>query len=814
MEEDQESPSYYAVLNVSKEATDEEIRRAYRSLAQVFHPDKHTDDALKKQAQEAFAIIQEAYEILADPVRRQIYDVYGKEGLEAGMEVGEKLNGVEELKKQWEEFKKKQEQQRNDAMTTHRGVFVCRLSASDIPRALKGEAPLFTSLAVHQGIDTQMSDADAALFQGQAVVRRGGAAGGNVVFGYRRTLSPADSMTASMSVGMGTVINVTNTRQLSPYTSVSVIGTWNPQEGPGIGISTTRQLPGAWQSTFGWTLGPPSASGVEFSISKRTPKSLVQAKLTLGSATLVSCRGAYSISDAVSVRGSIKLTVTGPELEVGTQRKWENSGSVGYAGGVVNPQGVVLKMRYGRGEQLFEVPVLLSRHYDDVGALAVAYLLPPVAYYCANRFVLRPLGQWMKKRKERRAFDLHNAEVKLAVAKAEREQTLVHPVAKRKARSALLLNTYPQGSGLNRNKGLGSGAGEVNGDVLRNQLNNIYDSSSNNGNGNGSYGNTGASNETNSSSSSSGETSLIILYAIYGILPEDISTTLNPEEEEEEEEKEMGSGRDGGNREKDQEAGEEEQVAEATSTPIIILAPPSPAAEGEGVEGHGQKHRDNGENGREEVVDKEADKEGGKEGDKDEESENPPLTPPQNASPSSTSPVRHPWMDVTSSLQYLVAGGKLVLHPGVSKSGLMGFCDPAPGMAGKELWIAFKRCGGGLEVNEGANGKVCSTRITDIERLDIPTVAEGQVHVVSDPDFIARMRRRTRRAFGVDPFVDPRSEEESGREEAKDPGSPAMAAAAAAFARLTRKDNTAYPLGGAMRGGEGCLRENPIYGSE
>ncbi|PNH10448.1 DnaJ subfamily C member 11 [Tetrabaena socialis] len=79
-----EDYEYYAVLNVPRDATDEDIRRAYRNLAQSYHPDKHTDPELKEKAQEAFGKLQEAYEVLSDPVRRQIYDVYGKAGLEAG----------------------------------------------------------------------------------------------------------------------------------------------------------------------------------------------------------------------------------------------------------------------------------------------------------------------------------------------------------------------------------------------------------------------------------------------------------------------------------------------------------------------------------------------------------------------------------------------------------------------------------------------------------------------------------------------------------------------------------------------------------
>jgi DnaJ family protein C protein 11 len=119
-------PSLYAVLNVSRDAAAEDIKRAYKSLAQVFHPDKHLDDDLRDKAQEAFSKLQEAYEVLSDPQKRDVYDVYGKEGLTAGLSVGTKLKSTEELRREWEAFKAQQQRAREEAMAHHRGIYVCR----------------------------------------------------------------------------------------------------------------------------------------------------------------------------------------------------------------------------------------------------------------------------------------------------------------------------------------------------------------------------------------------------------------------------------------------------------------------------------------------------------------------------------------------------------------------------------------------------------------------------------------------------------------------------------------------------------------
>lgn len=122
----EETQSYYAVLNVPRDASPDDIKKAYRQLATVFHPDKHASPELREQAQAAFSRLQEAYEVLSDPQKRDVYDVYGKEGLSAGLSVGTKLKSTDDLRKEWEAFKAQQQRAREEARAHHRGIYVCR----------------------------------------------------------------------------------------------------------------------------------------------------------------------------------------------------------------------------------------------------------------------------------------------------------------------------------------------------------------------------------------------------------------------------------------------------------------------------------------------------------------------------------------------------------------------------------------------------------------------------------------------------------------------------------------------------------------
>ena len=86
-----EKRDYYEVLEVAKNATADEIKKAYRKKALQYHPDRNPGD---KEAEEKFKEAAEAYGVLSDPDKRARYDRYGHAGVNGQDFSGASMNDI------------------------------------------------------------------------------------------------------------------------------------------------------------------------------------------------------------------------------------------------------------------------------------------------------------------------------------------------------------------------------------------------------------------------------------------------------------------------------------------------------------------------------------------------------------------------------------------------------------------------------------------------------------------------------------------------------------------------------------------------
>ncbi len=79
---------FYKILGVDRDASDDPLKKAYRKLAMKWHPDKNPGEK-QQQAEKKFKEVSEAYEVLTDPKKKEVYDRYGEDGLRDGFGGGE-----------------------------------------------------------------------------------------------------------------------------------------------------------------------------------------------------------------------------------------------------------------------------------------------------------------------------------------------------------------------------------------------------------------------------------------------------------------------------------------------------------------------------------------------------------------------------------------------------------------------------------------------------------------------------------------------------------------------------------------------------
>ncbi|EIE26180.1 DnaJ-domain-containing protein, partial [Coccomyxa subellipsoidea C-169] len=432
---DEDETSYYAVLNVARDASEEEIKRAFRQLAQAYHPDKHTDASLQAHASANFTRLQEAYEVLGNPDRRQVYDIYGKEGLSAGLEVGSTLKSTDELRQEWESFKAKQVL---EMQVSHRGFYSFKIDATSLVDPYDRHVsvmPEVYEVAMNSQISTPLSDTMGATLGGQMAVQ-GNVGGGSFVCGLKRILTPRNSIELQAALGLKTFLSLQSTRQLSEHTSAGLGVTWQPRAGLGLQLVSTRELSDTTSADFNWVIGPAGAAGAGLAVSRRGEKLTTSGRIEVGAVTGIQARCVWRVNESTSARVALRVGTTGVDLEVGGTQRISEFSTAGLAV-AVGLYGIVLKPRFSRGTHTFDFPLLLSHDPRAWKVLLGAYVLPPLTIYVTKRHIIRPLRRWKKARQVSWLGTLLYSQQRTKREAAAGAISVMEPIAKRKLRKEL-----------------------------------------------------------------------------------------------------------------------------------------------------------------------------------------------------------------------------------------------------------------------------------------------------------------------------------------------------------------------------------------
>ncbi|KAJ8360569.1 hypothetical protein SKAU_G00170940 [Synaphobranchus kaupii] len=427
-EDEIDNDDYYSLLNARREATQEELKASYRRLCMLYHPDKHRDPELKRQAEQLFNLVHQAYEVLSEPQSRAIYDIYGKRGLEVeGWEVvreeedaGGDPRGVLSV------CRGRGTSGGSSRGPTPRGQSAVGVDATDLfDRAMKkitrtcpsGGFPQIEINRMHisQSIEAPLTTTDTAVLSGSLSTHNGNG-GGNINLTLRRVTSAKGWGEVELGAGdtHGPLFGMKLFRNLTPRCFVTAqCGLQFSSRGvrPGVTTVLARHLDKNTMGYLQWRWGAQSAMNT--SIVRDTKTSHFTFALQLGiphSFMMMSYQYKFQDEDQTKIKGSVKSGFFGTVVEYGAERKISRHSVLGATVSIGVPQGVSLKIKLNRASQTYFFPIHLT---DQLLPSAVFYATvgPLVFYLAMQRLVIIPYvraqkEQEVEKQQESAASDI------------------------------------------------------------------------------------------------------------------------------------------------------------------------------------------------------------------------------------------------------------------------------------------------------------------------------------------------------------------------------------------------------------------------
>jgi len=463
-EEFEESPNHYAILNIDKEASEEEIKNAFRAMSVRYHPDKHVNSNHKDTAEKIFDQVRKAYETLSNPQTRMIYDIYGQKGLDAGWHMIERQRTPAEIKEEYERLQREKEERRMEQITNPTGSLKLEVNATNFfsndgyeEYGSGSMLPEMLGMSMHQSIQAPVTKKDTAtlhwvvqhlkkensaglltcswrhLFDNQtwSEVDIGGGSDGAAVLSFKGirnmnktkrvevTLTPSIRQ-ARLNAGLRSMVRSQLTKNTALYFSLN-------HRDALINVLDAFSS----RSSFGQLFRPNSVSTM-FTID--TDRYNLFTNLQLGlRQSFAKLSYVHQVTDDTKLKGGLMYSPTGDGLvlEYGCVHQVSPKSTIGgtISVGLFTGVNLHLKVSY-RHNQTFDLPIFLSDEFSS-SALFYGTVVPVAVYFAVKNIILLPMML------ERKKKDMEESREKHAAVIAEK---------KREAESAinLMLQSYEQ----------------------------------------------------------------------------------------------------------------------------------------------------------------------------------------------------------------------------------------------------------------------------------------------------------------------------------------------------------------------------------
>ncbi|XP_011333880.1 dnaJ homolog subfamily C member 11 isoform X2 [Ooceraea biroi] len=468
-ESDQENTiedDYYTFLNIARNASPEDISNAYRRQSRLYHPDKHTDPVLKKEAEILFNRTKKAYEVLSDPHQRAIYDSLGIRGLETeGWEIVHRTKTPQEIREEYERLAREREERRLQQQTNPKGTVTVNINATDIFSKYDedySDSGLFSCIEVSgmsfaQSIEAPLTLRDTVTMSGQLGTQNG-TGSGSVSVSMKRLISSKGWFEVEVGAGNGPTFSLKGFRTLTKRLFC---------DGATILQFTPRGVKAGYVGTLAMQLDKHTVgyltyrAGIQGAMStmivRDTSRSYTALSVHFGLLhSFVSLNYTYKMEEKqLKLRGSVKAGTFGAFLEYGAEKKVSEHSSVSAAVRIGTPTGVTLKIRLNRASQAYSFPIHLC---DEVLPAPVFYatVAPIITWAVIKKLVIDPVVRERKEREKEKQRELNKSRImeKQREAKAATElmkETVSRIRAEEESKKGLIITkalygrfVYPQ----------------------------------------------------------------------------------------------------------------------------------------------------------------------------------------------------------------------------------------------------------------------------------------------------------------------------------------------------------------------------------
>ncbi|EIW67351.1 hypothetical protein M231_02507 [Tremella mesenterica] len=414
--------SLYAILNIPREASDSEIRDAYRSIATTYHPDRQRDTATRLAAHNRFTQIQRAYEVLSDPARRTIYDLFGEEGLRTSWEVGPRNQTPKEMRANYQRQAEDKKRLEAEGLVKPKGTMsvVIDSRAVFLPKSYFSQPEKIDhsllarikrirvgQIMMKHSFETPLNEKTQVVWQGQMLSRRG-AGGGNVVGTLRHQFSPRLWGEVGMTMLDPRMVTSKATFTYDENTFVTLNTIQQTYKAPpSFGVVFGRRLYAqttgliTFRSGF-WTLGPWGTNLPAQLI--RSDRSSLSVALTTshrdGTGWTVESQAGLvdshlSADWSTRVMGGLKLKIGAMLGTTGISGFVDGEGRVTETtkfGVLLQAElggGVTMSLKFNRLGQKITIPILLSQNLNPYIVFG-STVIPTVSYVALYRLYLLP----------------------------------------------------------------------------------------------------------------------------------------------------------------------------------------------------------------------------------------------------------------------------------------------------------------------------------------------------------------------------------------------------------------------------------------